>query len=93
MARRFSGWLEVLQADGRPAARAQGELVVDALDLGLEEWEGALRQADPAEAVQAGGRYLLRLPNGSQGEVLVTKGFPGGVWQLLGQGPPPEVPT
>jgi len=93
MPRRFSGPLEILTPAGLPLATAQGELVIDALDLGLDEWEGALRQVSPPEAAQAGGRYILRLPNGGQGEIVVSRGFSGGVWQFLGQGPPPETPA
>jgi len=93
MPKRFSGRVELLQAQGEPVGSADCELVVDALDLGIDEWEGVLKGVSPPTAVQVEGRYLLRLPGGSQGEILITKAFAGGVWQFLGQGPPPEVPS
>jgi hypothetical protein len=42
---RFRGMVDVLNTEGVVAAKAYCELVIDALGLGLDEWEGALRAA------------------------------------------------
>jgi len=92
--RRFRGVVEVLGSTGEVAASAQCELVVDALGLGLEEWEGVLRDVSPPGSLAEGSRYRLRLPNASQGEIVVNRTFTGqgeaaAVYQFLGSGPPP----
>ncbi|MGQ9573640.1 MAG: hypothetical protein ACUVV3_10760, partial [Dehalococcoidia bacterium] len=85
--------------EGVVAAKAYCELVIDALGLGLDEWEGILRDVAPAEALVESGRYRLRLPNASEGEVVINQVFLRGegglgspaVYQFLGTGPPPQV--
>ena len=97
---RFRGMVDVLNIEGVVAAKAYCELVVDALGLGLDEWEGVLREVSPAGALVESGRYRLRLPTASEGEVVINQVFvreKGGlgapvVYQFLGTGPPPEVP-
>ena len=97
---RFRGMVDILNTEGVVAAKAYCELVIDALDLGLDEWEGVLREVSPADALVEGGRYRLRLPTASEGEVVINQVFvreEGGlgapaVYQFLGAGPPPEVP-
>jgi hypothetical protein len=97
---RFRGMVDVLNTEGVVAAKAYCELVVDALGLGLDEWEGALRDVSPMGAIVESGRYRLRLPTASEGEVIINQVFvreEGGlgtpvVYQFLGTGPPPEVP-
>ena len=97
---RFRGMVDVLNTDGVVAANAYCELVVDALGLGLDEWEGVLREVSPAGALVESGRYRLRLPTASEGEVVINQVFvreEGGlgaptVYQFLGTGPPPQVP-
>ncbi len=90
--------VDILDTEGEVAAKAYCEFVVDALDLGLEEWEGMLRDVAPPNALSEGGYYRLRLPNGGQGEVVVNHVFLRGagespVCQFLGRGAPPEVPS
>ncbi len=97
---RFRGMVDVLNTEGVVAAKAYCELVIDALGLGLDEWEGVLREVSPAGALVESGRYRLRLPTASEGEVVINQVFvrEGGdlgtpaVYQFLGTGPPPEVP-
>jgi len=97
---RFRGMVDVLNTEGVVAARAYCELVIDALGLGLDEWEGVLREVSPAGAIVESGRYRLRLPAASEGEVVINQVFVRGegslgtaaVYQFLGTGPPPEVP-
>ena len=99
--RRFRGVVEVLGSTGEVAASAHCELVVDALGLGLEEWEGVLRDVSPPGSL-AEGRYRLCLPTGqaglpsaSEAEIVVSRTFAPGrgetatVYQFLGSGPPP----
>ena len=98
---RFRGMVDILNTEGVVAARAYCELVIDALDLDLDEWEGVLREVSPAGALVESDCYRLRLPMGSEGEVVINQvyvreeGGPGGpvVYQFLGIGPPPEVPA
>jgi len=93
--RRFHGTVEVLGSAGEVAASAHCELVVDALGLGLEEWEGVLRDVSPPGSLSKEGRYRLRLPNAGEGEIVVNRTFTRGqgetavVYQFLGSGPPP----
>lgn len=97
---RFRGMVDILNAEGVVAAKAYCELVIDALDLGLDEWEGVLREVSPADAVVEGGQYRLRLPTASEAEVVINQVFVREegdlgapvVYQFLGTGPPPEVP-
>jgi hypothetical protein len=97
---RFRGMVDVLNTEGVVAAKAYCELVIDALDLGLDEWEGALREVSPAGTLVESGRYRLRLPTASEGEVVINQVFVREekglgapvVYQFLGTGPPPEVP-
>jgi hypothetical protein len=97
---RFRGMVDVLNTEGVVAAKAYCELVIDALGLGLDEWEGVLREVSPPDALVESGRYRLRLPTASEGEVVINQVFvreKGGlgapvVYQFLGTGPPPEVP-
>lgn len=97
---RFRGTVDVLNTEGVVAAKAYCELVIDALGLGLDEWEGVLREVSPAGALVESGRYRLRLPTAGEGEVVINQVFSreeGGlgaaaVYQFLGAGPPPEVP-
>ncbi len=97
---RFRGMVDVLNTEGVVAAKAYCELVIDALGLGLDEWEGVLREVSPAGALVESGRYRLRLPTASEGEVVINQVFvreEGGlgapvVYQFLGTGPPPQVP-
>lgn len=93
-ARRYEGEVDVLNAGEEPIATAECELVVDSMDLGLDEWEGILRNISPSGSVVAGHRYRIRLPNGSTAEISVTRGFSGeaGVFQFLGSSEPPLVP-
>jgi hypothetical protein len=92
--RRFRGVVEVLGSTGEVAASAHCELVVDALGLGLEEWEGVLRDVNPPGSLTE-GRYHLRLPNATEAEIVVSRTFargqgePAAVYQFLGSGPPP----
>ena len=92
--RRFHGTVEVLGSAGEVAASAHCELVVDALGLGLEEWEGVLRDVSPPGSL-AEGRYRLRLPSAGEAEIVVSRTFVRGqgetatVYQFLGSGPPP----
>jgi hypothetical protein len=92
--RRFRGVVEVLGSTGEVAASAHCELVVDALGLGLEEWEGVLRDVSPPGSL-AEGRYRLRLPSAGEAEIVVSRTFARGqgetatVYQFLGSGPPP----
>ena len=92
--RRFRGTVEVLGSAGEVAASAHCELVVDALGLGLEEWEGVLRDVSPPGSL-AEGRYRLRLANANEAEIVVNRTFGRGegeaavVYQFLGSGPPP----
>ena len=58
--RRFRGTVEVLGATGEVAASAHCELVIDALGLGLDEWEGVLRDVSPPGALAEEGHYRLR---------------------------------
>lgn len=92
--RRYQGQVDLLGGGEESIATAQCELVVDAMDLGLDEWEGILRNVSPVGAVAVGKHYRIRLPNGSIGEVSVTRAFSGeaGVFQFLGSSEPPEVP-
>ena len=93
--RRFRGTVEVLGTAGEVAASAYCELVIDALGLGLDEWEGVLRDVSPPDSLAGEGRYRLRLPNAAEGEVVVNRTFARGqgegtaVYQFLGSGPPP----
>jgi hypothetical protein len=94
--RRFHGTVEVLGSAGEVAASAHCELVVDALGLGLDEWEGVLRDVSPPGALAAKGRYRLRLPNAAEAEIVVNRTFARGqgeaaVYQFLGSGPPPPI--
>jgi hypothetical protein len=92
--------VDVLNTEGVVAARAYCELVIDALGLGLDEWEGVLREVSPADTLVESGRYRLRLPTASDGEVVINQVFvreegdlgSAAVYQFLGTGPPPEVP-
>ena len=92
--RRFRGVVEVLGSSGEVAASAHCELVVDALGLSLEEWEGVLRDVSPPGSL-AEGRYRLRLANAGEAEIVVSRTFAPGhgetatVYQFLGSGPPP----
>jgi hypothetical protein len=90
--------VDILDTEGEVAAKAHCELVVDGLDLGLKEWEGMLRDVAPPDALSEGDHCRLRLPNGGQGEIVVSHVFPRGaeespVCQFLGRGAPPEVPS
>ena len=67
---RFRGMVDVLNTEGVVAAKAYCELVIDALGLGLDEWEGVLRDVSPAGALVESGQYRLRLPTASEGEVV-----------------------
>lgn len=93
--RRFRGVVQVLGSAGEVAASAHCELVVDALGLGLDEWEGVLRDVSPPGSLAEKGRYRLRLPNAGEGEIIVNRTFSRGqgetaaVYQFLGSGPPP----
>jgi len=93
--RRFRGVVEVLGNTGEVAASAHCELVVDALDLGLDEWEGVLRDVSPPGSLTEKGRYRLRLPTAGEAEIVVNRTFTRGegqaasVYQFLGSGPPP----
>ena len=95
--RRFRGTVEVLGSAGEVAASAHCELVVDALGLGLDEWEGVLRDVNPPGSLAEEGRYRLRLPNAAEAEIVVNRAFArsqsasGGVYQFLGSGPPPPI--
>ncbi len=96
--RRFHGEVHILDAQGEVAAKALCELVVDALNLDLEEWEGMLRDVEPPSVLTEGDHYHLRLLNGGQGEIVVSRVFSGGggrspVYDFLGTGTPPEVPS
>ena len=92
---RFRGAVEVLGATGEVAASAHCELVIDALGLGLDEWEGVLRDVSPPGSLAEKGRYRLRLPNAGEAEIVVNRTFAGArdeaaaVYQFLGSGPPP----
>ena len=94
--RRFRGMVEVLGSTGEVAASAHCELVVDALGLGLDEWEGVLRDVSPPGSL-AEGRYRLRLPSAGEAEIVVNRTFARGqgetatVYQFLGSGPPPPL--
>ena len=91
---RFRGMVEVLESTGEVAASAHCELVIDALGLGLDEWEGVLRDVSPPGALAEEGHYRLRLPSG-EAEIVVNRTFARGegetaaVYQFLGSGPPP----
>jgi hypothetical protein len=93
--RRFHGTVEVLGSAGQVVASAHCELVIDALGLGLDEWEGVLRDVSPPGSLAAEGRYRLRLPNAAEAEIVVNRTFARGqgeaaaVYQFLGSGPPP----
>ena len=97
---RFRGMVDVLNTEGVVAAKAYCELVIDALGLGLDEWEGVLREVNPAGALVESGRYRLRLPTAREGERGINQVFvreeghlgTPAVYQFLGTGPPPEVP-
>jgi len=97
---RFRGMVDILNTEGVVEAKAHCELVIDALDLGFDEWEGVLREVSPAGGLVESGRYRLRLPTASEGEVVINQVFvreEGGlgspvVYQFLGTGPPPQVP-
>jgi len=97
--RRFGGMVDILNTEGAVAAKAYCELVIDALGLGLAEWEGILREVSPAAALVEGGHYRLRLPTASEGEVVINQVFVRDeeglgapvVYQFLGTGPPPDV--
>jgi hypothetical protein len=97
---RFRGMVDILNTEGVVAAKAYCELVIDALDLGLDEWEGVLREVSPAGALVESGHYRLRLSTASEGEVVINQVFvreeeglgAPAVFQFLGAGPPPEVP-
>jgi hypothetical protein len=92
--------VDILNTEGVVAAKAYCELVIDALDLGLDEWEGVLREVSAAEALMESGRYRLRLPTASEGEIVINQVFVREaknlgapvVYQFLGAGPPPQVP-
>jgi len=94
--RRFRGTVEVLGGTGQVAASARCELVVDALGLGLDEWEGVLRDVSPSGSLTE-GRYRLRLPNAAEAEIVVNRTFARGqdeaaaIYQFLGSGPPPPL--
>jgi len=94
--RRFRGMVEVLGSTGEVAASAHCELVVDALGLGLDEWEGVLRDVSPPGSL-AEGRYRLRLPSAGEAQIVVNRTFARGqgetatVYQFLGSGPPPPL--
>ena len=94
--RRFRGTVEVLGTAGDVAASAHCELVIDALGLGLDEWEGVLRDVSPPGSLAEEGRYRLRLPNG-EAEIVVNRAFARGqseaasVYQFLGSGAPPQL--
>ncbi len=95
---RFRGMVDILDAEGEVAAKAYCELVVDALDLGLGEWEGMLRDVAPPSALSEGDHYRMRLPNGSEGEIVLSHIFPRGagespICQFLGRGAPPGIPS
>jgi len=92
--RRFRGTVEVLGTTGDVAASAHCELVIDALGLGLDEWEGVLRDVSPPGSLAEEGRYRLRLPNAGEAEIVVNRTFASrgdaaSVYQFLGSGPPP----
>ena len=100
--RRFRGTVEVLGTAGEVAASAHCELVVDALGLGLDVWEGVLRDVSPPGSLEEEAHYRLRLPAGqaglpdaAEGEIVVNRTFARGqgeaaaVYQFLGSGPPP----
>ena len=94
--RRFRGVVEVrLWRTGEVAASAHCELVIDALGLGLDEWEGVLRDVTPPGSLAEEGRYRLHLPNAGEAEIVVNRTFARGrgeaaaVYQFLGSGPPP----
>jgi len=97
--RRFGGMVDILNTEGAVVARGYCELVIDALGLGLAEWEGILREVSPADALVEGGHYRLRLPTASEGEVVINQVFVREekdlgapvVYQFLGTGPPPEL--
>jgi hypothetical protein len=88
-----------LNTEGAVVARGYCELVIDALGLGLAEWEGILREVSPADTLVEGGHYRLRLPSASEGEFVINQVFVREdeslgapvVYQFLGTGPPPEV--
>jgi hypothetical protein len=94
--RRFRGTVEVLDTAGDLAASALCELVIDALGLGLDEWEGVLRDVHPPGSLADKGRYRLRLP-GAEGEIVINRTFGRGqseatiVYQFVGSGPPPQL--
>ena len=93
--RRFRGMVEVVGSAGEVAASAHCELVIDALGLGLDEWEGVLRDVSPPGSLAEEGRYRLRLPNAAVGDIVVNRTFARGqgeaaaLYQFLGSGPPP----
>lgn len=94
--RRFRGTVEVLDTAGEIAASAHCELVVDALGLGLDEWEGVLRDVNPPGSL-AEDHYRLRLSGAAEAEIVVNRTFASGqgeratVYQFLGSGPPPPL--
>ena len=93
--RRFRGTVEVLGTAGEVAASAHCELVVDALGLGLDEWEGVLRDVSPPGSLAEEGRYRLRLPNAAEAEIVVNRTFARGQGEAAssisswGAAPPP----
>jgi hypothetical protein len=95
--RRFQGTVEVLDTAGKTAASAHCELVVDALGLGLDEWEGVLRGVNPPGSLADEGRYRLRLPGAAEGDIVINRVFgreqgeAATVYQFLGSGPPPRL--
>ncbi len=97
--RRFGGMVDILNTEGAVVARGYCELVIDALGLGLAEWEGILREVSPADTLVEGGHYRLRLPSASEGEFVINQVFVREdeslgapvVYQFLGTGPPPEL--
>jgi len=91
--------VDILNTEGAVVARGYCELVIDALGLGLAEWEGILREVSPAGTLVESDHYRLRLPGASEGEVVINQVFVREeeglgapiVYQFLGTGPPPEV--
>lgn len=89
--------VDILDTEGEVTAKARCELVVDALSLGLDEWTGMLREVEPVTALSEGDHCQLCLPNGGQGEIVVSHAFPrsggvGAVYEFVGMGAPPEIP-
>ncbi len=65
--------VEILTEDGEPvvSATVNYDRLVNPRS-GIKSWRGVLTRIDPPYTLQAGGPYCLRLPNGSEGTILVN---------------------